>query len=349
MYFALGFFVAGLFTLMFLPAFWRRALRLSMRRLQMLAPMSMEEVIAERDLLRADFAVRERRLEQEIEAVKASRSLDLADVGRHAARVAEMDQGLKRADADNRDMGAQLREAHKVVAERTELLSSTEQALHEMTERAERVVERLRLLESDKEALGRETEIHQTRVIAHESKIGALHEQNTQLQHNVERLLADFARVSGQASRAPMLEADLLRVSAELETTDNQRRGLHKDLETTRTQLREAQERARNDIAHLENALRVARAESRDNADRLETARADTAMLQGAIEALRAERANLRAANGNIKPLAVVSAAGSAGDVAALREAIVEFGDRIVATERPPLGEDRTAQQAGVR
>ncbi|MBI5012898.1 MAG: hypothetical protein HZC06_09325, partial [Methylocystis sp.] len=42
MYFALGFLVAGLFALMFLPAFWRRALRLSMRRLQMLAPMSME-------------------------------------------------------------------------------------------------------------------------------------------------------------------------------------------------------------------------------------------------------------------------------------------------------------------
>ena len=51
MYFALGFLVAGLLTLLFLPAFWRRAMRLSMRRLQMLAPMSMQEVIAERDRL----------------------------------------------------------------------------------------------------------------------------------------------------------------------------------------------------------------------------------------------------------------------------------------------------------
>src|SRR5512136_674294 len=111
MYFALGFLVAELVTLLFLPAFWRRALRLSMRRLQMLAPMSMEEVIAERDLLRAEFAVRERRLEQEMEAIKASKAYDLAAIGRHAARVADFETRLKKTEADNRDAAQQLREA----------------------------------------------------------------------------------------------------------------------------------------------------------------------------------------------------------------------------------------------
>ena len=82
MYFALGFLVAALLALMFLPALWRRAMRLSMRRLQMLAPMSMEEVVAERDLLRAEFAVRERRLEQEMEALQTARANDMATTGR---------------------------------------------------------------------------------------------------------------------------------------------------------------------------------------------------------------------------------------------------------------------------
>ncbi|HEY8139198.1 MAG TPA: hypothetical protein VIF61_15255, partial [Methylocystis sp.] len=74
MYFALGLLVAGLGMLMFLPAFWRRAMRLSMRRLQMLAPLSREQAIAQRDLLRAEFALRERRLEQEMDAIKASKA-----------------------------------------------------------------------------------------------------------------------------------------------------------------------------------------------------------------------------------------------------------------------------------
>lgn len=89
MYFALGFLIAGLVFLMLLPAFWRRAMRLSMRRLQMLAPMSMDEVTAERDLLRAEFAAREHRMEQDMEALKLSKAQDLAAVGRHAARVAD--------------------------------------------------------------------------------------------------------------------------------------------------------------------------------------------------------------------------------------------------------------------
>ncbi|MCX7898705.1 MAG: hypothetical protein N2444_01205, partial [Methylocystis sp.] len=284
--------------------------------------------------------------EQELEETKASRARDLADVGRHAARVAELDQALKRAQADNRDMDARLREAQKIVAERTALLNSTERALQEMTERAERDVERLRLLESDRDALGRERQAQQSRVIALESKISALHEQNSHLQSAMEKLLADFARVSGQASRAPMLEADLLRVSSELETSEAKLKSLSAELDAARAQLRDAQERARNTIDHLENALRHAREESRDHADKLETARADVAVLQGAVEALRSERANLRAAAqvAERKLAASASPAVSAAEIAALRAAIVDFGDRIVAaSEDEALGKIQRA------
>ena len=136
MFFALGFLIAGLVFLMLLPAFWRRAMRLSMRRLQMLAPMSMDEVTAERDLLRAEFAAREHRMEQDMEALKLSKAQDLAAVGRHAARVADSEHLLREAAEAHRDMQAQLQEAQKIAAERTELLNSTELALHEMTLRA---------------------------------------------------------------------------------------------------------------------------------------------------------------------------------------------------------------------
>lgn len=341
MYFALGFLVAGLFTLMFLPAFWRRALRLSMRRLQMLAPMSMDEVIAERDLLRADFAVRERRLEQEMEAIKAARALDLAAVGRHAARVAEIEGRLKQAEAVNRDMELQLREAQKVVVERTDLLSSTESALHEMTERAERWVERLRLLESDKEALGRETEAQHSRVVAHEAKIGALHDQNTQLQHALDALRADFARVSREAARVPALQDDLERTTTELAGTREERQNFLAERDETRAQLKAEQELRRNEVDHLENALRVARAEARDHADRLEIARADNAMLQGAIEALRTERAQLRSTTVG-RAAAAGALQGPAGDdIAALRAAVIDFGERVAQLpdieKKPPV------------
>lgn len=324
MYFALGFLVAGLITLLFLPAFWRRAMRLSMRRLQMLVPMSMEEVIAERDLLRADFALRERRLEQEMEAVKASKAEDLAAVGRHAARVLEAETARKKAEADNRDMELRLRESQKILAERTDLLRSTELALHEMTERADRWVERLRLLESDKEELGREKEAQYSRVVAHEAKIGALHEQNTQLQREFDALKEEFARVSEEAGHVPGLVKDLTATKEELEKTRAERQTLLQERDKARAEGAAEKERRENEVERLENALRAARAEAREGADRLEIVRADNAMLQGANEALRAERAQQRLAG---QP--------SQADLAALREALTSFGNRVADLVEP--------------
>lgn len=325
MYFLLGFLVAGLIALLFLPAFWRRAMRLSMRRLQMLAPMSMEEVVAERDLLRAEFAVRERRMEQEIEAVKASKAFDLAAIGRHAARVAEAETQLRKAEADTRDMALKLREAQKVLAERTELLRSTELALNEMTERADRGVASLRLLESDKAELGREKEAQDSRVVAHEAKIGALHERNTGLQHELESLRQDFARVGAEAALVPDLARDLAQAKEALESAQRDGRITAKERDDTRAELAAEQERRRADVGHLENGLRLAREEARDNADKLETARADNAMLHGAVETLRAERAHQRRNNG----AEFSSEPPSQADVAALREALTQFGARV--------------------
>jgi chromosome segregation ATPase len=82
MFFALGILVAGLLGLMILPALWRRAVRLSTRRVEMQTPLSMDEVLAERDLLRAEFAVAERRLEAKLAQEQDARARERAELGR---------------------------------------------------------------------------------------------------------------------------------------------------------------------------------------------------------------------------------------------------------------------------
>lgn len=331
MYFALGFLVAGLFSLMFLPAFWRRAMRLSMRRLQMLAPMSMEEVVAERDLLRAEFALRERRLEQEMDAVKASRAQDLGDIGRHAARIADLDGNLKSSEARVRDLEADLRDSRKTVEERTELLSSTEMALHELTERGENWVARLRDLQSDREELGRRNEMQETRVAAHEAKIANLHQRGADLERELEQLQGDFAVIAKEAERLPTVDANLARTSANLEATQSAKRSLEEALEEARAQLKFMETRQKAEVERLENALRGARAETRDHANRLEAARADNALLTGTVEALRKEHAILRQEQ-IARPGAPVVGLGEAlneRNVEALRLAITQMGARM--------------------
>jgi chromosome segregation ATPase len=335
MYFALGFMVAALLALMFLPAFWRRAMRLSTRRLQMLAPMSMEEVAAERDLLRAEFAVRERRLEQEMEALRAARVDDLAAIGRESARIVETAEMLRSAEAANRDLEALLNEARKTIAERTDLLHSTELALNEMTERAERDLAGARVPkpvgDADNHAAG-------DRVAVHEARIGAMHEENLQLEQALVDLRAEFDLMEEMAARVPQLEEELAtatqeftRLARELTTTQDARNHLGKALDTTRAEAEAAKRIHAQQIAQLESALRAARTEATTQAERLETARTDNAMLNGALTTLRAERAALRRGveTDDAPPIADP-------EIESLRAAIVDFGDRVAAAPEPP-------------
>ncbi|MCI0600947.1 MAG: hypothetical protein L0Y50_02560 [Beijerinckiaceae bacterium] len=95
MIFALGFLVASLIALTAAPAFWHRAIRLSTRRLEMQLPLSQEEILAGRDLLRAEFAVECRRLEQKLSALNERHAGAMAELGRSAAVVARQDANLR--------------------------------------------------------------------------------------------------------------------------------------------------------------------------------------------------------------------------------------------------------------
>ena len=111
MIFALGFLVSGLLALLVLSAFWRRAMRLSQRRLEMLMPLSMTEVFAERDQLRAQAAVEQRRLERKIEALTQDRASHMSEIGRRAGVIADLRAGLADVEAALRAKEAELREA----------------------------------------------------------------------------------------------------------------------------------------------------------------------------------------------------------------------------------------------
>ncbi len=90
MYFALGALCAGLLSLTILPAFWRRAERLVRRDLERKLPLSPKEIAAERDQLRAGFAVRQRQIEQRLEAANTARGEDLAVTGTKMVQISKL-------------------------------------------------------------------------------------------------------------------------------------------------------------------------------------------------------------------------------------------------------------------
>jgi chromosome segregation ATPase len=82
MYFVLGLLVAGLVALIVMPAVWRRAVRLTKKRIEAATPMTMAEFRADKDQLRAEFALSTRRLEMNVEALRRRLADQLRDINR---------------------------------------------------------------------------------------------------------------------------------------------------------------------------------------------------------------------------------------------------------------------------
>jgi len=82
MYFGIGFLFAGLIGVAVMPLVHGRAVRLTIRRLEAALPQSMEEIQADKDLLRAEFAMSTRRLEMSVEQLKTKSTSQLAELGR---------------------------------------------------------------------------------------------------------------------------------------------------------------------------------------------------------------------------------------------------------------------------
>ncbi len=82
MYAAIGYIAAVIMLLGLFPLVHNRAVRLTMRRLEAATPLSMAEIQAEKDQLRAEFAMSTRRLELSVEQMKAKTTSQLAELGK---------------------------------------------------------------------------------------------------------------------------------------------------------------------------------------------------------------------------------------------------------------------------
>lgn len=127
----LGFFIAGFVALLLAPILWRRAVRLTTKRIEASMPLSANELEAEKDRLRASHAMTARRLEMNIENLNHKTSAQLVELSRmseEARRLSEERAAQERLIA--RLKGEVERQA-KALDEKAEAIASLEARLDE--------------------------------------------------------------------------------------------------------------------------------------------------------------------------------------------------------------------------
>ncbi len=93
-YLGIGFLVAALLGLLFVPLVHNRAVRLMTRRLEAATPLSIAEIRADKDQLRAEFTMSTRRLEISTEQLTTEMTTQLAELGRKTDAINRLTKEL---------------------------------------------------------------------------------------------------------------------------------------------------------------------------------------------------------------------------------------------------------------
>lgn len=115
---ALGFLAASLLALLVAPAFWARAVRLTTRRIKDSMPLSEAEIRADKDRIKAGYAISVHQLESQVEQAKLASARQLIELNRRDANINELEREMDRNKSALEEAQNARRVLEQTVAER---------------------------------------------------------------------------------------------------------------------------------------------------------------------------------------------------------------------------------------
>ncbi|MGI9381699.1 MAG: hypothetical protein ACR2PO_00970 [Methyloligellaceae bacterium] len=209
MFVALGFLLAGLVALLLAPPLWRRAVRLTARKLESTMPMTVADIQADKDQLRAEFAIKLRQMEMAYEKARE----------KSARHLVERNRGQARAN----ELTAEIETLKAALAERTNEITVLEQTVRRKIPELEAQLGRAReiIISRDKEIQKLKT-AYTTQTDALKLTKQSAQSRRDELELLRQTLERDQGIVSGRRSKAPPahdaepLRAENQRLAAEM-------------------------------------------------------------------------------------------------------------------------------------
>jgi chromosome segregation ATPase len=354
MYLAIGFLLAMLLGLMILPLVHNRAVRLTTRRMEAATPLSMAEIQADKDQLRAEFAMSARRLEMSVDQLKHKTTSQLAELGKKTDAINRMklELGEKNAtifslEAREKAMKAQLRATEEEFSTRTESLRQAEKALAD--KQGELAKLNTTLTDRSLMAESRQVELValNTQIDALKGRVGEAEKDFATTQTRLERergqseaatreLTEARGRVENLSQRVTDLDRQLIAQVKEAELLSNRVNDLEarlatqgkllaeRDYETN--QLRQAKDAAERTIKELRDELSQT---SSGSLPALEQLRSEKAAVEEQLRLARDERARLQRDINAIQQQAESSWATERMENALLRERINDIAAEV--------------------
>ena len=354
MYLAIGFLVAMLLGLMIVPLIHNRAVRLTTRRMEAATPLSMAEIQADKDQLRAEFAMSARRLEMSVDQLKHKTTSQLAELGKKTDAINRMkiELGEKNAtifslEAREKAMKDQLRATEEEFAAKTGALREAEKALSDKQSELGRLSTELSNRSVTAESRKSELVSVNAQIEALKSRVGDAEKEFSATQARLEqergqsqaasRQLAEArSRVENLSQRVTDLDRQLIAQVKEAELLGNRINDLEARLATQgkllaereyeNRQLRQAKEAAERTVNELREELHQIGSGSLPALEKLRT---EKAAVEEQLRLARDERARLQRDVNTIQQQAESSWATERMENALLRERINDIAAEV--------------------
>ncbi|MBP0439411.1 hypothetical protein [Tianweitania sediminis] len=311
LFFTLGLLIAGLIAVLIAPAFWNRAVRLTRRRLEATLPMSLNEIQAEKDRVRAEYAMAVRRVEIEAGSERAKANERAVEISRLNEQIRlqqiaaeEAAQTIAMRDTSIEGLESRLREAESAIAAKEAELK----AQQDLLEQGQQAYEDLTRLQEETSLISANRQID---LLARDSDIDRLN--NTVAQLRAQRADAE------QKLREQMTAA--LKASEDLKSERRRTEDLERKNERLMSELSDRDER----LERREKALQALQGKH-EAADESDAASVSTlegiALLEQERDALRKELGDLqqRLAESGQAPASVKSGTAVGGSLLGVEE-----------------------------
>lgn len=311
LFFGLGFLTATFIGLLIAPALRRRTERLTTRRIEARLPLTRDEIQADKDRIRAEAAINQRKIEIELNAARARVAEQLVELDRHRQGLEAKDGDLSGRNDRISALEAEIEALKASVAEREEKVAHLED----------------RLVSEHADGFSRKSELDRLNALYEDASLTASSRQIeiAQRETDIDRLTTDLAALRNQRNDGDRKLRDLtadnkaLRDALKAETRKAEDAGrrmekLVADLSDRDDRL----ERRENEIARLKGKAPAGPDDANDASDRIS---AERDRLEKKLAALTRENKKLKSQE---KPTAPVE------NDALLREQLQELAAEMV-------------------
>ncbi|TPM32802.1 hypothetical protein [Mesorhizobium sp. B2-3-4] len=333
LFFALGFLCAGFLALMVAPAVWRRAVALTRRRIEASIPLTQAEIQADKDRIRAEYAMSTRRLEINVKTLREKAAEQLVEINR--GREALKGLAVERTDKNHAlaELGAKseaLRQREEELHQLSEQLKQTERKLEKRAlelEKLEHMYDDASFASSSRqiELVARESELQKLA-----SDISLLRGQRKEADRRQQEIATESkaARdaLKAEKKRAAELDKKVERLLATLADREDKLDRREKELARMREKAK-----AEDGAPALRLVGKPGEAGRHDEAGRRDDLDRAIAKLDGDRERLEARLTALARENKRLKAdLGAMASPGSTNGGAALREQMNELAAEVV-------------------